>query len=213
MSRRSKVEITGWPARHYDRLMDLLFVGGYHRFITNVIAKMGIQPGDYILDLGSGTGRNACLMTGLSGASGRVVGVDISQQMLQQARRRCQAHPEVSFLDSRIEKPLPFHEEFDKACLFFVLHGFEDEDKHRIIANARQALKTDGTLWILDYNQFELDKLWLPLRWIFKRFECELAAEFLNLDLEKMLAGGGFGDFVSYAFLNGYVRLLGARKQ
>jgi len=69
-----------------------------------------------------------------------------------------------------------------------------------------------GTFWILDYNEFDLDRQWFPLRWAFRRFECELASEFLSLDLKGMLTGHKFGNFVTYPFLRGYVRLLGAEK-
>ncbi len=213
MAQRSKVELSGWSARHYDVLMDLLFLGNYGRFIANVIGSMEIRQGDEILDLGSGTGRNICLMANAAGPTGRVIGVDIGQEMLQQARRRCRPHPQVAFLKARIEGPLHFREKFDTVCLFFVIHGFEDDDKERIIENARKALKPGGTLWVLDYDQFELERLWLPLRWAFIHFECELAVEFLKLDLEAMLARAGFGDFVSYGFFRRYIRLLGARKQ
>ncbi len=212
MAPRSKVEISGHWAPYYDRLMDLLFLGTYRRFMAQVTAKMQIQPGDEILDLGSGTGRNICLMVNESDSVGRIVGVDISPRMLHRSRRRCQRYPQISFVERRIEQPLPFTEEFDKIVISFVLHGFEDEDKRRIIANARKALKQDGSLWILDYNEFDLGQVRWPLQWLFRHLECELATEFLQLDLVQMVAEGGLDNFVSHEFLHGYVRLLGARK-
>jgi len=212
MSQRSHVEIKGWVARHYDLIMDLLLLGRYQAFIEKAIERMGIRQGEAILDLGSGTGRNICVMMKGPGSTGRVVGVDISREMLQRARLRCQSYPQVSFLERRIEEPLPFHEEFDKVLISFTLHGFEDEDKEKVIANAYRALRPGGTLWILDYNEFDLDRQWLPFRWVFRHFECELAGEFLSLDLKGMLARLGFGNFVSYPFLWGYVRLLGAER-
>jgi len=212
MSQRSHVEVGEQAARRYDLAMDLLLVGRYQAFIEKAIARTDIRQGDAILDLGSGTGRNICVMLKALDSTGRVVGVDISQEMLRQAQQRCRAYPQVSFLNRRIEEALPFHEEFDKAFISFTLHGFEDEDKERVIANAHQALKPGGTFWILDYNEFDLHRQWFPLRWAFRRFECELASEFLSLDLKAMLAGYGFGNFVTYPFLRGYVRLLGAEK-
>jgi len=213
MPPRTKVEISGRWAAYYDGLMNLLFLGSYPRFIRQVTAKMGIEPGDEILDLGSGTGRNARLMLDAIGSTGRIVGVDISPGMLHRARRRCERYPQVSFLRQRIEQPLPFAEQFDKVFVSFVLHGFEDEEKRRIIANAREALRQDGSLWILDYDEFNLEKVWWPLRWLFAHLECELAREFLNLDLIQMLTESGFGDFSSHQFIRGYVRLIGAGKQ
>jgi len=212
MASRSKVEISGRWAPYYDRLMDLLFLGTYPRFMTKVMDNIQVEPGDEILDLGSGTGRNICLAVNESDSVGRIVGVDISPQMLHRARRRCERYPQISFVEQRIEQPLPFTEEFDKVFISFVLHGFEDEDKRRIIANAQNALKQDGSLWILDYNEFDLEKVYWPLQWLFRRLECELATEFLKLNLTEMLAESGFEHFISHEFLHGYVRLLGARK-
>ncbi|MEA3402472.1 MAG: class I SAM-dependent methyltransferase [Armatimonadota bacterium] len=211
MAPRSKVEISGQWAPYYDRLMDVLFLGRYPRFMAQVAARMQVKPGDEILDLGSGTGRNAALMGERTGSGGRVVGVDISERMLHRARRRCDGLPQIRFVKRRIEEPLPFAEEFDAVFISFTLHGFEDRDKRRIIANARQALRPTGSLWILDYNEFDLGKMPWPFRWLFRRLECELATEFLTLDLRQMLTAGGFGRFTSHEFVYGYVRLLGAR--
>lgn len=212
MSHRSHIEVGGREARHYDLTMDLLLAGHYQAFIEQAIKRMDIRRGDAILDLGSGTGRNIRVMLKALGSTGRVVGVDISQEMLRQARRRCRAYPQVTFFNRRIEEELSFRDEFDKAFISFTLHGFEDEDKGKVFANAHRALKPGGIFWILDYNEFDLDRQWFPFRWAFRRFECELAGEFLSLDLKEMLTRHGFGSFVTYPFLRGYVRILGARK-
>jgi len=63
-----------------------------------------------------------------------------------------------------------------------------------------------------DFRGFDPGPPGFPLPRAFRRFECELASEFLSLDLKGMLARRGFGNFVSYPFLRGYVRLLGAEK-
>jgi ubiquinone/menaquinone biosynthesis C-methylase UbiE len=209
---RTHAEFTGWAARHYDLLMDLLLMGRYQAFIEQAIQRMDLRRGDAVLDLGSGTGRNVCIMLEALGPSGRVVGVDSSRDMVQQAQQRCRAYPHVDFLKGRIEEPLPFHEEFEEVFASFVLHSLEDEDKERVMANARGALKPGGILWILDFNEFDLDGQSFPFRWVFRRIECELGIEFLSLDLEGMLAQHGFGNFVVHPFLANHVRLLSAEK-
>ncbi|MFP3897341.1 MAG: class I SAM-dependent methyltransferase [Anaerolineales bacterium] len=212
MSQRSHIEIDGWMARHYDLMMDLLLLGQYQGFMERAIKHMDIQRGDMILVLGSGTGRNICIMTKTLGSTGRIVGVDIGEEMLRQARERCQNYPQVAFLNRRVENTLPFREEFDKAFIAFTLHGFENEDKERVMANVHRALKPGGSFWILDYSEFDLKHQLPPFRWAFRRFECELASEFLSLDLKEMLAFQGFDSFASHAFLWDYVRLLKAEK-
>ena len=212
MSQRSHGEFRGSAVRNYDLVMDLLLLGRYQAFIEQAIQRMDLRQGETILDLGSGTGRNILVMLKSLGSSGRVVGVDSSRDMVQQARERCRAYPQVTFLRQPIEEPLPFHEEFDKTFVSFTLHSLEDEDKKRVLANARRALEPGGMLWILDFNEFYLDRQWRTFQWIFRRIECELGIEFLSLDLKAMLARHGFGRFVSYPFLRNHVRLLGAEK-
>lgn len=52
-----------------------------------------LQPGDAVLDLGSGAGKACFLASQLVGKSGRVIGVDMNDEMLEIARRNA---PEVA---------------------------------------------------------------------------------------------------------------------
>jgi len=199
-------------ARHYDLFMDVISLGYYPYLIKRVVDKMDIQPGESILDLGSGTGRNDCFIARKIGPEGKILGLDISKEMLSLSRRRCQTYPNIEFREQRIEMPLTYQEEFDKVLIAFVLHGFEDVQKTEIISNAYRALKPEGAFCIFDYNEFDLKRLWFPLRWAFIRGECQLASEFLRLDLKGMLSSQGFTSFQEELLLRGYLRLLRATK-
>lgn len=52
-----------------------------------------VRPGDTVLDLGSGSGKNCFLACQIVGPSGRVIGVDMTDAMLEVARRNA---PEVA---------------------------------------------------------------------------------------------------------------------
>lgn len=207
---RSKVEVETKEARYYDLFLSLISLGIYPRFIRGVVDRMDIQVGQRILDLGSGTGKNDCLMGQQIGSQGKILGLDISNEMLSIAKKRCRTYPNIQFRQQRIEVPLAYREEFDKVFISFVLHGFEDDQKFDIISNAYQALKPGGIFYILDYNEFDLVRLWLPLRWAFTYGECQLASEFLKLDLKAMLYGQGFTSFEEDIFFKGHLRLLKA---
>lgn len=173
---------------------------------------MGIDSGHAILDLGSGTGKNECFMAEKISPYGKIVGVDISDEMLSRAHKRCRSHPNVIFKKQRVELPLPYKEDFDTVFISFVLHGFENTQKLGIVHNAYQALKAGGNFYILDYAEFDLERMWFPLRWAFTHWECQLAAEFLELDIKEMLRNQGFGNLEEEFFFKRYLRLLKAAK-
>jgi enediyne biosynthesis protein CalE5 len=56
--------------------------------VDGVVKRATLDPGEQVLDLGTGTGEAAIKAASLVGASGRVVGVDISPEMLNRARQR-----------------------------------------------------------------------------------------------------------------------------
>ncbi len=211
-SPRSKVEVRPEEARHYDLFMNVISLGYYPFLIKRVVDKMDIQLGQSILDLGSGTGRNDCFIAQKVGPEGSILGLDISKEMLSLSRKHCQSYPNVEFREQRIETPLTYQDEFDKVFTSFVLHGFEDAQKVGIISNAYRALKSGGVFYILDYNEFDLERLWFPLRQAFIRGECQLALEFLKLDLKGMLSKQGFTGLEEELFLKGHLRLLKAAK-
>ena len=207
----SKVEVTGLEARYYDLLMNTITGGTYPFFIRNAIREMQIQSGDNILVFGAGTGRNMDLMDKYLSGKGRIIGLDVGPEMLEQAQRRFADHPYITIEKQRIEEPLPYQGEFDKVFISFVLHGFIQEDRLKIIANAQSALRSGGEFIILDYNEFDLKQSPWPVRFVFK-MECPLATDFIGRDLQAVLRGQGFDEFRVCSHYLGYVRLLAARK-
>jgi demethylmenaquinone methyltransferase/2-methoxy-6-polyprenyl-1,4-benzoquinol methylase len=192
--------------------MNVISLGYYPRLIQRAVDAMDIQPWQSVLDLGSGTGRNDCLIARKVGPQGRILGLDISKEMLNSARKRCRAYPNVEFREQRIEAPLGYRDEFDKVFISFVLHGFEDGEKLEIMSNAYRALKPGGVFCIFDYNEFDLEQLPFPVRQAFVHGECQLAAEFLRLDLKRMLSRQRFTAFTERLFVRGHLRLLKAVK-
>lgn len=207
----SKVEVTGFEARHYDFFMNLITGGTYPFFIRQSVREMQIQPADHILVLGSGAGRNIGLMNKYLSEEGRVLGLDIGPEMLEQSQRRFKHLSHIGIENRRVDEPLPYQEEFDKVFISFVLHGFIQEDRLQIIANAQRALRPGGEFIILDYNEFELERSPWLVRFAFK-MECPLATDFINRDLQAVLRDHGFDEFRVHPHYQGYVRLLAARK-
>ena len=85
----SRVELTSFSLKHYDKLLDIATLGFYKPFVKKAIQSMNIQPKDKILDFGCGTGRNACYMRKYLSPEGKIIGLDISEVMGNQFARKC----------------------------------------------------------------------------------------------------------------------------
>lgn len=77
----------------YDALTELVFgrLLGVERLRENTLDLLGALAGATVLDVGCGTGRNLPSLVRRVGPSGRVIGVDASEGMLEKARRRVEA--------------------------------------------------------------------------------------------------------------------------
>ncbi|MBL7197433.1 MAG: class I SAM-dependent methyltransferase [Candidatus Omnitrophica bacterium] len=232
---KSKVEVKGFTARYYDKLMNIITFGSYSSFIEKVVKLMKIRSLDRILDLGAGTGRNACLMmkylskgdfrdpsalrpqdaSSLMGKNlprGQLIGTDISWEMISQFKKKCANFPNAKIVYTKIDQSLAFEKEFDKVFISFVLHGFPQDARETITDNAYQALKKDGEFYIVDWNEFDLKTLPFYQRTFFKLIECPYAFDFIQRDWKKILTNHNFDGFEEYFFFKGFVRLLKAKK-
>ncbi len=207
----SEVELTPFLARHYDTLLNVVTLGFYRRFIRKAIAGMKIRKEDQILDLGCGTGRNACLMYQyLSG--GAVTGLDISEVMESHFRKKCAGKPGAEFIRQRIDIPFDLNRKFDKVFISFVLHGFPQEVREVVVRNAYNHLKEGGTFHILDYGEFDLEKTPAYIRIPFKKIECKYAFDYIKRDWKEILRETGFREFRELKLGGRYARLLTARR-
>jgi len=209
---QSKVEVSGLLATYYDRLLDLVTFGRYRLFIEKAIGLMNIKPDDRIIDFATGTGRNACLMMKYLSRQGRLLGLDISKSMISQFRARCRRFPKAQIVNQRIDRPLPYENDFDKAFISFALHGFPQQVRYIIIDNAFNALIDEGELFILDYNEFSLSEMPWYTRLPFRLMECPYAFDFISRDWKRIMRTRGFERFTEHFFFGGYVRLLKAVK-
>lgn len=208
----SHVEIQGFMARHYDSVMNVMSMGIYDRFIRSAVSAMNIKSGEFILDLGCGTGRNACLMRKYLDESGYLLGMDISEEMGMQFSDNCNKYTNVKFKNQRADVPFKQNELFDTVFMSFVMHGLPHEVRREVIKNIYGNLKPGGRFCLLDFSEFKLKDMPFYYRIPFKTVECKYAFDFVERDWKKILNKEGFGNFKEKLFFKGYARLLTAEK-
>jgi SAM-dependent methyltransferase len=122
---------------------------------------LAAKPGEHILDIGCGTGQTTLELASAVGASGKVLGFDISPACLAIARERAAGTRQVEFIqgDAQTHKFLP--KSFDAAFSRFGVMFFADPVI--AFANIRSALKPGGRLAFVCWRDpKEVDLLALP---------------------------------------------------
>ena len=211
-SELSRVEVKGLEARLYDFLLLAGTFGLYQTLLKRVIKDISIKLNDRILDMGAGTGKNACMMRKYLSDEGFILGLDIGDIMLKKFEKKCKKYTNVQSSRQSINDILPFKNEFDKVFISFVIHGFTQEGREKIINNAYNALKPGGKFFIFDWAEFDINKTGPIFRTIFNLIECPLAFDFIEKDFKSILKRHGFGNINENLYAGKKIRLLSGEK-
>ncbi len=123
---------------------------------ARLLAAAGITPGERVLDVGCGTGQTTRDAARLAGASGHVVGVDLSTAMLDVARRRAgreQDLPPVELLhaDAQIHPFAPGSFDLVLSRTGAMFFG----DPGAAFTNLARATRPGGRLCLLAWQPLE----------------------------------------------------------
>jgi arsenite methyltransferase len=145
---RPLAERLGYPAADLDRIPAAAiesFAG-----VGCFLDLAAVEPGDTVLDLGSGSGMDSFLAALAAGPSGRVIGVDMTDSQLAKAERLARegGFANVEFRNGYIERPPVEDATVDCVISNGVINL--SPDKPAVFAAVARALRPGGRLALAD---------------------------------------------------------------
>jgi demethylmenaquinone methyltransferase/2-methoxy-6-polyprenyl-1,4-benzoquinol methylase len=141
---------------NYDRLSrwyDLLAGSSERGCKLSGLARLDVQPGERVLEVGSGTGESLLLLRQAAGPAGFAFGGDLSTGMCEVARLRvaktelAHAQPGIVCADA---VALPVRDEACDAILMsFTLELFPPVEMEKVLAECTRVLREGGRLGVI----------------------------------------------------------------
>jgi ubiquinone/menaquinone biosynthesis C-methylase UbiE len=149
-------------AKHYDITSRLYPVPGYPQVAQRLrtVQALGLRPGASVVDVACGTGLNFALLEQAIGPGGRIVGVDLTDAMLDQARERIKANgwDNISLVQSDAAE-FEFPPQVDAILSTYALS--QVPDCAAVIAHGAAALSAGGRWAVLDLKVPDRTPRWL----------------------------------------------------
>jgi arsenite methyltransferase len=114
------------------------------------IERASLQPGEHVVDLGSGAGLDSLLAARAVGSSGQVVGIELNPRMIAaaEASRDQLGYAQVEFRQGRIEEP-PVEDGFADVVISNGVVNLSFR-KGRVLKQAFRMLRPGGRVSIVD---------------------------------------------------------------
>jgi demethylmenaquinone methyltransferase/2-methoxy-6-polyprenyl-1,4-benzoquinol methylase len=177
-------------SKFYDLFDWIFLLGGEGNPRSGLLEVIGNTPAE-VLDVCVGTAASAILLASQHDQN-RIVGIDISEDMLAVARRKI-AQRKLTNLDAMnmSAEAMQFEDNrFDLVMVSFALHEFDRDFRERVFQEVARVLKPGGRFCVIDFARQENIRNRIFMR-LWSRIEPSCFADFLALDWHRQLAPYG----------------------
>lgn len=90
LTKKELIDLYRLRSRNYDITANLYYLIGFREqaYRKKAVRTLDLKPGDTVVEIGCGTGLNFPLLQSAVGPEGKILGVDLTDSMLDQARKR-----------------------------------------------------------------------------------------------------------------------------
>jgi demethylmenaquinone methyltransferase/2-methoxy-6-polyprenyl-1,4-benzoquinol methylase len=194
--------------RKFARFYDLVALP-LKRLRKQVVELSAVSSDSIVLDVATGTGQQAFAF---AARCREVIGIDISEEMLEIARKKRPA-PNLKYVRANAVR-MPFADaQLDVACISFALHEMPLSVRQTVLREMLRVTKRDGTIVVIDYD-LPHNVLFRPLVYsAVKVYERDHYAQFMRTDLLALLEGLGMHVRTVRHALFGVARVVVASKR
>jgi demethylmenaquinone methyltransferase/2-methoxy-6-polyprenyl-1,4-benzoquinol methylase len=161
-TREHLIEVYRKKAKRYDLTSRLYPAPGYPQGgqRRRAVQALRLRPGDTVIDMACGTGLNFSLLQEAVGPEGRIVGVDLTDAMLDQARSRIETNSwsNLSLVQADAAE-FDFPAGIDAILSTYALT--QVPECREVIAHGAAALSAGGRWAVLDLKVPESTPRWL----------------------------------------------------
>lgn len=133
-------------APHYDTVNRIFSLGSGNWYRRRCLRRAGLKRGDRVIDIATGTGLIADAARSIVGDTGQVIGLDLSEAMLAEAKRKLS----IPFVQGRADG-LPICD----ASIDFIVMGYAIRhvpDLSSCLREFQRVLKPGGTALLLEVS-------------------------------------------------------------
>jgi demethylmenaquinone methyltransferase/2-methoxy-6-polyprenyl-1,4-benzoquinol methylase len=161
-TRERLIETYRRKAKHYDITSRFYPAPGYPQRAQRIraVQALGLRPGDSVIDIACGTGLNFPLIEEVIGPGGRIVGVDLTDAMLDRAQNRIETNGWSNIgLVQADAADFDFPTEVDAILSTYALS--QVPECAEVIAHGAAALSGGGRWVVLDLKVPDNTPRWL----------------------------------------------------
>jgi demethylmenaquinone methyltransferase/2-methoxy-6-polyprenyl-1,4-benzoquinol methylase len=162
LSKEELINLYRKRAKNYDITAKSYYLFGFREqsYRKRAIRSLNLRRGDTVVEICCGTGLNFSLLQSEVGPSGKIIGVDLTDSMLGQAKKRVKQEgwTNVELIQMDAAK-YQFPQNVNGIISTFAITFIPEYD--RIIKNGAEALSPSGRFVILDLMKPDKWPIWL----------------------------------------------------